>query len=169
MITSSSCGMRRWWSTRGTPPRTFTRAERKYAKLDEGGLHRLPGLSDVALAERRPDAGDRLARQLPWILQVLMPYAHVLSFAVLAVLAMSVRWPVPRWAIVLADGGVRGADGNPAGIHRHGIPDWRDWCQRPGGHRHRHGAVLDRRAGGRPIHQVDGGAETPRFRGGFVR
>jgi hypothetical protein len=64
--------------------------------------------------------------QLPWILQALLPYAHVLSFALLAVLAMGVRWPMPRWAIVL----MMAAYGGLTEIlqrftHRH--PAWLDW------------------------------------------
>ncbi len=39
---------------------------------------------------------------LPWILQVMLPIAHIISFMVLAILALMTRWPVPRWSIVLA-------------------------------------------------------------------
>ncbi len=35
------------------------------------------------------------------LLRLLMPWAHLLSFLALAVLALSVRWPVPRWGVVL--------------------------------------------------------------------
>mgnify|MGYP000937130553 CR=1 FL=1 len=31
----------------------------------------------------------------------LLPYAHLISFFVLAVLALVVRWPAPRWVVVV--------------------------------------------------------------------
>ena len=34
-------------------------------------------------------------------LHPLLPLAHLLSFLVLAVLALTARWPAPRWAIVV--------------------------------------------------------------------
>jgi hypothetical protein len=38
---------------------------------------------------------------LPMLLRLLLPAAHFLSFSVLAVLSLMVRWPMPRWGIVL--------------------------------------------------------------------
>jgi hypothetical protein len=64
--------------------------------------------------------------ELPWILRVLMPYDHVLSFAVLAILALSVRWPVPRWGIVLMAAAYGGMTEILQGYtHRH--PRLADW------------------------------------------
>ena len=106
--------------------------------------------------------------RMPWILQVLMPYAHVLSFAVLAVLALGVRWPVPRWGIVLMMAVYGGLTEILQGFTAHRHPRLADWLQRPGGHRHRHGAVLGCRVDGRQIHQV--AAESRRrFPSGSVR
>ncbi len=73
-----------------------------------------------------PTAVIGMQNHLPWILQVLMPYDHELSFTVLAVLAMSVRWPLPRWAIVpimAAYGGLTEILQGYTGRH----PSWRDW------------------------------------------
>lgn len=38
---------------------------------------------------------------LPWLLRTTLPAAHLLSFFVLAMLALAARWPVPRWCIVV--------------------------------------------------------------------
>ena len=38
---------------------------------------------------------------VPQILRTLMPYAHLLSFLGLGILALTARWPLPRWAIAL--------------------------------------------------------------------
>ena len=62
----------------------------------------------------------------PWILRVLQPYAHVLSFAVLATLALGVRWPVPRWGIILMAAVYGGMTEMLQGFtHRH--PRLTDW------------------------------------------
>ena len=42
-----------------------------------------------------------LREGLPWFLLMLLSWAHLLSFLVLAVLALVARWPVPRWSIVV--------------------------------------------------------------------
>lgn len=63
---------------------------------------------------------------VPRILQILMPYSHVLSFAVLALLALSVRWPIARWAIVVmmtAYGGLTEIGQGYTGRHPR-LADW---------------------------------------------
>jgi hypothetical protein len=73
---------------------------------------------------------------LPWILRALMPSAHVLSFAVLAVLMTGIRWPVPRWGMVLAMAAYGGLTELLQGWHRitpHRTADWTDWFQDLGG------------------------------------
>jgi VanZ family protein len=66
---------------------------------------------------------------LPWIFSVLMPYAHVLSFAVLAVLVTSIRWFVPRWGIVLVTAVYGGLTEILQGFQPHRTPEWMDWFQ----------------------------------------
>ena len=39
--------------------------------------------------------------KLPPILHTLMPWAHLLSFSVLAAAMLLARWPMPRWVTVL--------------------------------------------------------------------
>ena len=82
----------------------------------------------MLLLSPKPNLVIGVRGELPWILQVLMPYAHVLSFAVLAILALSVRWPVPRWGIVLMAGVYGGMTEILQGFtHRH--PRLTDWFQ----------------------------------------
>jgi len=53
---------------------------------------------------------------MPGFLWTLMPWAHLLSFGVLAVLTLLARWPVPRWSVVLVLAALRGSDGNHPGL-----------------------------------------------------
>ena len=66
---------------------------------------------------------------LPWILQVIYPLAHTISFLVLAVLALMTRWPVPRWGIVLALMIYGGMTEIVQGCVPQRTPDWADWFQ----------------------------------------
>jgi VanZ family protein len=66
---------------------------------------------------------------LPWILQVIFPFAHTISFLVLAALALMTRWPVPRWGIVLALMIYGGVTEIVQGCVPHRTPEWADWSQ----------------------------------------
>jgi VanZ family protein len=70
-----------------------------------------------------------MEENLPWILNLLMPYAHVLSFALLAVLTTSIRWPVPRWAVVLTMAAYGGLTEIGQGLTPHRTPAWINWLQ----------------------------------------
>jgi hypothetical protein len=65
----------------------------------------------------------------PWLLQVLMPWAHLMSFAVLAVLGLMVRWPLPRWLVAV----LLILYGGMMEIAQSYLPprtaDWEDWLQ----------------------------------------
>ena len=65
----------------------------------------------------------------PWLLRVLDPAAHLISFWVLAVLALMTRWPVPRWGIVLALAIYGGMTEIVQGYVPHRTPRWTDWFQ----------------------------------------
>jgi hypothetical protein len=81
----------------------------------------------VLLLSRDPSTVVGYGGGLPWILGILMPYSHIISFTVAAVLATCVRWPAPRWAIVtglIAYGGFAELLQNFV-PPRH--PCWRDW------------------------------------------
>jgi hypothetical protein len=66
---------------------------------------------------------------LPWILQAMLPVAHMISFFVMAVLALMTRWPAPRWGIVLALLIYGGTTEIIQGCVPHRTPEWMDWFQ----------------------------------------
>jgi len=66
---------------------------------------------------------------LPWLLQVLLPAAHFLSFGVLAVLVLGTRWPMPRWGIVLTLMLYGGMTEILQGFVPPRTPAWMDWFQ----------------------------------------
>jgi hypothetical protein len=61
-------------------------------------------------------------------LHPLMPVAHFLAFLVLAVLAETPRWPLPRWAIALLLAAYGGMTEIVQGYVSR-TPDWLDWFQ----------------------------------------
>jgi hypothetical protein len=70
---------------------------------------------------------------LPWLLRQAMPSAHLMSFLVLAVLAIVPRWPVPRWAIFLMLAAYGGMTEIIQGCIPPRTPEWQDWFQDLGG------------------------------------
>ena len=66
---------------------------------------------------------------LPWLLRSLMPVAHLLSFFMLAVLALSARWPAPAWGIVLVLSLYGGMTEITQGFLPPRTPRWTDWFQ----------------------------------------
>ena len=62
-----------------------------------------------------------------WLLRLLMPWAHLLSFLTLAVLALSVRWPVPRWGVVLILVLYAGTTEIAQGFVPKRAGEWKDW------------------------------------------
>ena len=70
---------------------------------------------------------------LPWLLQKLLPVAHLLSFLVLTMLALWVRWPAPRWGIVLILVIYGGVMECIQGFVPSRTPEWADWLQDIGG------------------------------------
>ena len=63
------------------------------------------------------------------LLRRFMPVAHLLSFGLLAVLALAARWPIPRWTVVL----LLVAYGVLTEIAQSMLPprtaEWNDWLQ----------------------------------------
>jgi len=66
---------------------------------------------------------------LPALLQRLLPIAHLLSFAVLAALMLAVRWPMPRWTLVVVMVVYGGATEIVQGFVPPRTPEWNDWFQ----------------------------------------
>lgn len=63
------------------------------------------------------------------LLTGLMPWAHLISFAVLALLATSVRWRAPWWAVLAILAAYGGATELAQGLVPGRTPDWLDWLQ----------------------------------------
>jgi VanZ family protein len=68
-------------------------------------------------------------RGLPLLLRSLMPVAHLLSFSLLAVLALSACWPVPRWGTVLILSLYGGMTEIVQSFVQPRTPEWADWFQ----------------------------------------
>lgn len=66
------------------------------------------------------------SRLLP-LLRLLMPWAHLLSFLALAALALSVRWPAPRWSVVLMLVLYAGMTEIAQGFVPNRTGEWKDW------------------------------------------
>jgi VanZ family protein len=66
---------------------------------------------------------------LPSLLRQLMPAAHLVSFSLLAVLALMPRWPLPRWSIVLMLAVYGGMTEVIQGFIPPRTPEWQDWFQ----------------------------------------
>lgn len=86
-------------------------------------------LLTTALLVPDPEQSFRVRGNWHKLVASLMPYAHVIGFFVLAVLALAVRWPVPRWVVVV----VLVAYGAATEIIQGFLPprtaDWADWYQ----------------------------------------
>ena len=70
-----------------------------------------------------------LGEELPRVLRIVLPAAHVISFFVLAVLALIPRWHVPRWQIVLILAIYGGMTEITQGFLPPRAAEWMDWCQ----------------------------------------
>ena len=70
---------------------------------------------------------------LPWFLQSLMPWAHVLSFSVLIVFVFLARWPVPPWSILLILAIYGGTTEFLQTFVPPRTPRWMDWFRDLGG------------------------------------
>lgn len=75
------------------------------------------------------DPAQLVGGSLPGFLRSTMPVAHLLSFFVLAVLALAIRWPAPRWAVVIILVIYGGLTEIAQGFLPPRTPDWMDWFQ----------------------------------------
>lgn len=86
-------------------------------------------LLGLLLVSEDPSRVIGLYGRVPSIFRSLMPAAHVISFTVLAVLALWVRWPMARWGIVLILIVYGGMTEILQGFIPHRTPEWMDWFQ----------------------------------------
>jgi VanZ family protein len=68
-------------------------------------------------------------RGLPPWLRGLMPWAHLLSFLVLAVVVLTPRWPVPRWLLVIVLACYGGTTEIVQSLVPRRTPEVADWFQ----------------------------------------
>jgi VanZ family protein len=90
-------------------------------------------LLSLLLLSPNPARVIGLSGEMPALLRTLMPYAHLLSFSVLAVAMLLAHWPLPRWSIVLLLGIYGGATEIIQGFIPPRTPEWMDWIQDLGG------------------------------------
>lgn len=67
--------------------------------------------------------------QTPGVLRMLLPWAHFLSFFVLVGLALTARWPVPRWAIAVFLVLYAGMTEVAQSLMPPRTAEWGDWLQ----------------------------------------
>jgi len=70
---------------------------------------------------------------VPYLLKMLMPLAHTLSFTILSLLSFAACLPLPRWGILLLLAIYGGATEMIQASVPHRTPDWVDWFQDLGG------------------------------------
>jgi VanZ family protein len=70
---------------------------------------------------------------VPELLKILAPYAHMLSFTVLSLLTFAACLPLPRWSVLLFLAVYGGATEFIQGSIPHRTPEWADWFQDLGG------------------------------------
>jgi hypothetical protein len=70
---------------------------------------------------------------VPWLLRMALPFAHLLSFFVLAILALTTQWPIPRWGVLVALVAYGALTEVLQGYTPKRTSEWRDWLQDVGG------------------------------------
>jgi hypothetical protein len=83
----------------------------------------------VLLVTKDPAAVIGVEGALPWLLATLLPAAHAISFAVLAVLMLIPRWPAPRWGVVAILAVYGGLTEVVQGFVPPRTPEWGDCLQ----------------------------------------
>ena len=83
----------------------------------------------LLLLANHPDRLIGMGDGLPWVLQTMRPAAHAISFGVLVVLALTTRWPMPRWSLVLVLAIYGGMTEIAQGFTLTRTPRWTDWFQ----------------------------------------
>ena len=101
-----------------------------------------------------------LGEELPRVLRIVLPAAHVISFFVLAVLALIPRWHVPRWQIVLILAIYGGMTEITQGFLPPRAAEWMDWCQDLAGIAARRGVLLGDHQVGRRVPRKQPKAEA---------
>jgi VanZ family protein len=83
----------------------------------------------ILLFSRDPARWVNPYGNLPELLKMLMPYAHVLSFTVLSILTFAAFLPLPRWGILLVLLFYGGVSETMQGLVPSRTPEWADLIQ----------------------------------------
>ncbi|MGD0652944.1 MAG: VanZ family protein [Thermoguttaceae bacterium] len=87
----------------------------------------------ILLLSQHPERWIGTSGNIPEFLQILMPYAHILSFTVLSLLVFTACFPLPRWGILLTLAIYGGATEIIQGFNPPRTPKWADWFRDLGG------------------------------------
>jgi VanZ family protein len=87
----------------------------------------------ILLFSRDPTRWIGVTGSLPELLKILMPFAHIFSFAVLSLLALSACLPLPRWFILISLATYGGVCEIVQGFLPPRTPEWADLFQDLGG------------------------------------
>lgn len=87
----------------------------------------------ILLFSHHPERWIGSSGNIPELLQMLMPFAHMLSFTVLSLLTFAACLPLPRWSILLLLAVYGGATEIIQGFIPPRTPEWADWFQDLGG------------------------------------
>jgi hypothetical protein len=83
----------------------------------------------ILLLSKDPARWVGMSQGFPWLLRIMLPSAHFLSFFVLAVMVLCTRWPMPRWGIVPGLMLYAGMTEIMQGLFPPRTPEWMDWFQ----------------------------------------
>ncbi len=87
----------------------------------------------ILLLSRDPTYWIGSPGHVPGLLKILMPFAHILSFAVLSLLTFAACLPLPRWSIILSLAMYGVLTEIIQGFFPPRTPEWADWFQDLGG------------------------------------
>jgi len=87
----------------------------------------------ILLFSQHPERWIGASGNVPAFLQILMPFAHILSFAVLSLLTFTACLPLPRWSILLFLAVYGGVTEIIQGFIPPRTPELADWLQDLGG------------------------------------
>lgn len=87
----------------------------------------------ILLFSQHPERWIGTSGNVPELLKILMPFAHMLSFTVLSLLTFTACLPLPRWGILLSLAIYGGATEIIQGFIPPRTPEWADFFEDLGG------------------------------------
>jgi len=87
----------------------------------------------VLLLSPNPQNWIGVRDNIPDLIKMLLPFAHLVCFSVLSVLAFAACWPLPKWGILLSLAVYGAATEIIQAIMPYRRPEWSDLLQDLGG------------------------------------